>query len=110
MTLAVGAAEAELPGRTTVAPRAVRRIVAQAAREVAGVGRDVRVEAEVFADRTALDVRLPIAYPSPVGKVTEACRGHLARRTRELTGLAVSAIDIEVAELTTETGAGRRVR
>ncbi|QIS03111.1 Asp23/Gls24 family envelope stress response protein [Nocardia brasiliensis] len=105
---AVGAVE--LPGRTTVAPRAVRRIAARAAREVAGVGDDVRVAAEVFADRTALEVRLPIAYPCPVGKVTEACRGHLARRTHELTGLPVSTIDIEVAELTTETEAVRRLR
>ncbi|PXX60895.1 hypothetical protein DFR70_10986 [Nocardia tenerifensis] len=100
----------EYPGVTTVAPRAVQRIAAQAAREVAGVGPDVRVEARVFADRTSLDVRLPIRYPAPVGRVTEECRGHLARRTRELTGLAVSAIDIVVAELTTETVAGRRVR
>ncbi|MFC9439658.1 Asp23/Gls24 family envelope stress response protein [Nocardia sp. NPDC057030] len=101
----------EYPGVTTVAPRAVQRIVAQAAREVAGVGADVRVDARVFANRTALDVRLPILYPSPVGRVTEACRAHLARRTSELTGLAVSGIDIEVTELTIETvGGGRRVR
>ncbi|WP_433663780.1 Asp23/Gls24 family envelope stress response protein [Nocardia sp. CA-128927] len=100
----------EYPGVTTVTPRAVQRIVAQVAREVAGVGADVRVEARVFANRTALDVRLPILYPSPIGRVTEACRAHLARRTRELTGLAVSGIDIVVAELTTETVAGRRVR
>ncbi|QBS44362.1 Asp23/Gls24 family envelope stress response protein [Nocardia sp. CS682] len=100
----------EYPGVLTVAPRAVRRIVEQAAREVAGVGADVRVDAEVYPDRTTLAVRLPISYPSPIGRVTEACRAHLAGRTRELTGLAVTAIDIVVTELTTETVAGRRVR
>ncbi|CAM4485657.1 Asp23/Gls24 family envelope stress response protein [Nocardia ninae] len=108
MTTVVGTDE--YPGALTVAPRAVERIVEQAAREVAGVGADVRVDAEVYPDRTALAVRLPISYPSPIGRVTEACRAHLAGRTRELTGLAVTAIDIVVAELTTETAAGRRVR
>ncbi|WP_378739901.1 Asp23/Gls24 family envelope stress response protein [Nocardia brasiliensis] len=108
MTTAVVAEE--YPGATTFAPRAVRRIVAQAAREVAGVGAEVQVDAEVSADRTALDVRLPIRYPAPVGRVTEACRAHLVRRTRELTGLAVTKIDIVVAELTTDTETGRRVR
>ncbi|MFG1797579.1 Asp23/Gls24 family envelope stress response protein [Nocardia sp. NPDC049149] len=100
----------DCPGATTVAPRAVRRIVAQAAREVAGVGADVRVDAQMFGDRAALEVRLPITYPSPVDRVANACRAHLVRRTGELTGLAVTAIDIVVTELTAETVAGRRIR
>ncbi|MCX4093581.1 Asp23/Gls24 family envelope stress response protein [Nocardia sp. alder85J] len=108
MTTAVVAGED--PGITTVAPRAVRRIVAQLAREVPGVGAAVRVAAEIVGDRTTLDVELPIRYPAPVNRVSEACREQLVRRTRELTGLAVTGIDIVVTELSADTTTARRVR
>lgn len=100
------AAAVELPGRTTVSQRAVRRIAAQAAREVAGIGRQVEADADIRGDRASLDVRVRIGYPQPVSTVTDACRAHLVRRTSELTGLVVAAVDIVVAELTTEKGLG----
>ncbi|MFI5716127.1 Asp23/Gls24 family envelope stress response protein [Nocardia sp. NPDC051750] len=99
-----------LPGVTTVSGRAVRRIAARAAREVAGVAGPVSVDAAVSGDRTALDIRLPILYPEPVGRVTDACRAHLQRRTAELTGLAVSRIDIVVTELAAAAARAGRVR
>ncbi|MET7772963.1 Asp23/Gls24 family envelope stress response protein [Nocardia sp. NPDC005366] len=104
------AAAGELPGRTTVSPRVVRRIAARAAREVAGVSGDVAIEAEINGGRTSLDVRLPIGYPQPITRVTEACREHVSRRTAELTGLTVTGVDIVIAELTTETVVGRQIR
>ncbi|GAA5060132.1 Asp23/Gls24 family envelope stress response protein [Nocardia callitridis] len=102
----LGAADAEGagaagPGSTTVAPKAVRRIAAQVVREVAGVDRDVRVQAHVSGQRAVLEVRLPIEYPKPVDRVTEACRAHLADRLAALTGMTVARIDIEVSALTT---------
>ncbi|MET8652010.1 Asp23/Gls24 family envelope stress response protein [Nocardia aurea] len=103
-------AAAELPGRTTVSRRAVRRIAAEAAREVAGIAGDVDVDAEIRGDTTLLDVRLPIRYPLPITRVVEACREHLSRRTSELTGLTVAAVDIAVAELSTKDIAVRRIR
>ncbi|MBF6086873.1 Asp23/Gls24 family envelope stress response protein [Nocardia cyriacigeorgica] len=111
-TAAVGAdaAGVELPGRTTVSERAVRRIAAHAACEVPGVDRGVKVDATVSGDRTALAVRLPVRYPQPVGRVTEQCRAHLRERTAELTGIKVSKVDIVVPELTTEAAAAGRVR
>ncbi|WP_245669511.1 Asp23/Gls24 family envelope stress response protein [Nocardia speluncae] len=101
---------ADLPGMTTVSGRAVRRIAARAAREVPGVAEPVRVDAEVSGDRTALDIRLPVRYPEPVGQVTDACRAHLLRRTEELTGLDVFRIDIVVTELAAGPAPAGRVR
>lgn len=109
--MTTAAAAAELPGITTVAGRAVRRIAAQAAREVAGVGRDVDAEARVTGDRTALDLRIPVVYPAPVGRVADACRAHVLRRTTELTGLAVTGVDIVIGALVSESAVvERRVR
>ncbi|MEV0295926.1 Asp23/Gls24 family envelope stress response protein [Nocardia sp. NPDC050710] len=107
MTAAVAA---ELPGSTTVSRRAVRRIAARAAREVAGVEPGVTVQADIHGARTTLDVRFAIRYPQPIDRIAEACRAHLIDRTTELTGLEVAGIDIEVAALITETVAVVRVR
>ncbi|NEW40948.1 Asp23/Gls24 family envelope stress response protein [Nocardia cyriacigeorgica] len=100
----------ELPGRTTISERVVRRIAAHAALEVPGVDRGVKVEATVSGDRAALAVRLPVRFPEPVGRVTEECRAHLRERTAELTGIGVSRVDIVVSELTTETIVPGRVQ
>lgn len=101
---------AELPGETTVSERAVRRIAAEAAREVAGVGGRAQVDATVSGDRTTLEVRLPVRYPEPVGRVTEDCRDHLIRRTEELTGLGVSRVDIVISQMCRPAAATGRVR
>ncbi|MFD3743339.1 Asp23/Gls24 family envelope stress response protein [Nocardia sp. NPDC058633] len=102
-------AAAELPGATTIDERAVRRIAARAATEVAGVERDVQVSAQVIGAGATLRVRLPIRYPLPVARVTDECRAHLIARTEELTGLAVPQVDIEVSALVPEPPE-RRVR
>ncbi|WP_280399967.1 Asp23/Gls24 family envelope stress response protein [Nocardia carnea] len=104
------AVSADLPGVTTVSGRAVRRIAARAAREVDGVAGAVEVAADISGDRTSLDIRLPVRYPEPVGRVTDACRAHLLRRTEELTGLGVTRVDIAVTELAAEVAPAGRVR
>ncbi|RDI43290.1 hypothetical protein [Nocardia mexicana] len=97
----------EPPGATVVSERAVRRIAAQAAREVPGVEPDVQVTARVAGGSAALRVRLPVGYPQPVARVTDACREHLILRTGELAGLSVSRVDIEVSALESGAVAGR---
>ncbi|MFI1461212.1 Asp23/Gls24 family envelope stress response protein [Nocardia carnea] len=104
------AVRTDLPGVTTVSSRAVRRIAAQAAREVPGVAEPVQADADISGDRAALDIRLPVRYPEPVGRVTDICRDHLLRRTRELTGLDISRVDIVVTELTAGAAPAGRVR
>lgn len=115
MTAAITAPDTETAGATTVSERAVRRIAAQAAREVAGVEPDVTVQAAMSGERAELTVRLPIRYPLPVAGVTEECRRHLVHRAYELAGVIVTGVDIVVTALVTESRtaaarSGRRVR
>jgi len=107
MTAPLEVAAADLPGTTTVGERAVRRIAARAAREVVGVEPDVQVTARVTGDSAVLRVRLPVRYPMPVGQVADACRAHLRTRTRELCGLLVPRVEIEVSALPVAAAAGR---
>ncbi|MEV0359436.1 Asp23/Gls24 family envelope stress response protein [Nocardia sp. NPDC050697] len=95
-----GAVPAELRGATTVAPRAVRRIAELAAGEVPGVAAPVRVQAVVRGDWTRLSAEVPVRYPEPIRRVTDACRAHLTARVGELTGLRVSRVEILVPVLT----------
>lgn len=99
---------AEDRGALTIADRTVQRIATQAVTEVDGAD-PAKVTAQVGADTVTLDVRLSIGYPLPVAKTTEAAREHLRRRTAELTGLAVSRVDITVTALPTSAAEPRRV-
>jgi len=109
-------------GRITVEPRAVERIAALAAAEVpdAGAstgrilgfrrspgGRLPKVTAEVDGHLVFLDVELSVRWPTPVGRVTEQVRQHLFTQLRELVGLEVCEVNIEVVELVTESSSAR---
>jgi uncharacterized alkaline shock family protein YloU len=113
----------DLPGRTTLADRAVERAASQAITEIADVGgtarwvlgepaeeRHAQVNATVDDSTASLHVRLSIAYPASVAQTTQRVRSHLVQRLHELTGLAVTRVDITVTALyLTHTG-HRRVR
>lgn len=105
----------------------MERIAAHAALEVDGIGgsarrvlgvtvgaeeaeREVRVAARTTGSVVALDVRLSITYPAPVGSTTEATRAHLTRRVHDMTGLSVSKVDITVTALHCAVVAARRIR
>lgn len=100
---ATGIRPPEARGVTTVAPRAVRRIAAHAAGEVPGVAGPVRVTAAVRGDHAVLDAEVPVRYPEPIRRVTDACRAHLTQRVGELTGLRVTRVEILVPVLTGAT-------
>jgi uncharacterized alkaline shock family protein YloU len=120
-------ASAELRGRTTVGDRAVARITAQAVTEVEDAGgsagrmlgvalggddldNSAQVRAQVDGQTASLQVRLSVTYPASVAHTTERVRAHLLRRIRELTGLAVSRVDITVTALRSSRPQERRVR
>lgn len=126
MSEATYPAAADGRGRTTVSPRAVERLAAYAVGELDDVGgaaarlpglslrRDgeeepVRVSAHVRGDTASLDVRLSVAYPASVRRTTERVRGHLAQRTKDLTGLDVERVDITVTALRGDRRRSRRV-
>lgn len=117
----------ESRGTLTVEPRAVERIAAAAATEVDHVGGAARrvlsvavgddasalrpqVDAVVESGAVGLDVTCSVAYPHPVGAVTDRLRTHLADRVTFLTGLTPRAIRITVAALTPDPRTGQRGR
>lgn len=117
----------DLPGRTTLADRAVERTAVQAITEIAGVGgaaprllgdtvggtaeeRSAQVSAVVDGTTASLRVRLSIAYPASVAHTTHQVRAHLIERLRELTGLVVTRVDITVTALYLTHPGHRRVR
>ena len=114
-------------GRTTIAEHAVERIAIQLLTEVEHVGgsprrmlgvtvggedpdRDAQVTAEITGETVAFDVRLSATYPASVSRTTEKARSHLTRRVEELTGLAVSRVDIVVTALHSDVINVRRVQ
>ncbi|GAA3524573.1 hypothetical protein GCM10022222_03910 [Amycolatopsis ultiminotia] len=118
-------AEAAERGELTIEDSVVAAIAARAVREAGDVGgaagrmlgigssdpeRPAKVTARTDGDRVTLDVRLSIAYPASVTKVSERAREHLIRRVGELTGLSVSRVDITVGALHTTHANGRRVQ
>jgi uncharacterized alkaline shock family protein YloU len=117
----------DLPGRTTLARRAVERTAVQAVTEVADVGgaarrllgdamsgpaeeRAAQVSATVDDTTASLSVRLSIAYPASVAHTTQQVRAHLVQRLGELTGLVVTRVDITVTDLYLTQPGHRRVR
>jgi uncharacterized alkaline shock family protein YloU len=119
--------DAERRGRTTIAEHAVERIATRLLTEVENVGgaarrmlgvtiggedpdRDAQVTTKITGETAALQARLSVAYPASVSRTTENARSHLTRRVEELTGLAVSSVDIVVTALHSDTTHVRRVR
>lgn len=117
----------DLPGRTTLADRAVERTATQAITEIADVGgaarrllgdaisgpaeeRSAQVSATVDDTTASLHVRLSIAYPASVARTTHQVRAHLIQRLHELTGLVVTRVDITVTALYITQPGHRRVR
>jgi len=117
----------DLPGRTTLADRAVERTATQAITEIPDVGgtarwvlgdtfggpaeeRFAQVNATVDDTTASLRVRLSIAYPASVARTTRQVRSHLILRLHELTGLAVTRVDITVTALYTTHPGPRRVQ
>ncbi|SES43204.1 Asp23/Gls24 family envelope stress response protein [Lentzea albida] len=114
-------------GSLTISERAVERIASHAALEVDGIGgsaprvlgvtvgaeeaeRNVRIAARITGAVVALDVRLSITYPAPVGSTAESARTHLISRVHALTGLSVSKVDITVTALHRAVVTPRRIR
>ncbi|WP_306332791.1 DUF6286 domain-containing Asp23/Gls24 family envelope stress response protein [Streptomyces sp. KL118A] len=88
-------------GTTTVADRAVRRIVERAATEALAPGevRTGRTSASVRGRRARVDVTVTLPYPLVLDESGERVRAHVADRTALLTGLAVPSARVRVREL-----------
>jgi len=105
-------------GRTDIAPRVVEKIATGAARRVPGVqpvsrrlGSDrVEAQARVLGDAATISMEVAVRYPSPVRETCRQLRTAVVDEVRELAGVTVSRLDVQVAELAHRPGGTRRVR
>jgi uncharacterized alkaline shock family protein YloU len=100
----------EIPDATGAAGRLLSRAVSGAsglARRKPTAERLPRVSADVDGGLAFLEVELAVRWPAPVGQVTEAVRQHLFQQVRELLGLEVSEVNIQVVELPNEAAPAR---
>lgn len=104
-------------GQTVVTSKAVATIARQAAGEVDGVELVLRsglrrlladflpvggghgASAAVATGTTTIELHLAVSWPRPVGKVSEEVRRHVRERVQDLTGYAVTDVDIVVESL-----------
>lgn len=86
-------------GTLDIAAGVPEKIARRAASEVDGARGPVRADAELAPGRARLDLELGVEYPRPVGKVAADVQRRVASRVRELTGLAVDAVDVTVTDL-----------
>ena len=119
-------------GRIEVSNRAVEKIAALAAVEIAdaggaaarmlgralpgaghlgirGSGLDSlpKVSADVDGQLGFLDVELAVRWPASVARVADAVRQHLFNRVGELVGLQIREVNINVVDLLTENPSAR---
>ncbi|MCW2877932.1 MAG: hypothetical protein JWQ95_2032 [Sphaerisporangium sp.] len=116
----------ESRGRTDISGRVLERIAAHAVNEVDEVGgaaprllgmplgRDAtdtapRVSAQVDGHLAIVRVTLSVTYPAPIRQVAHRVRDHIMTRVRELTGLDVRQVDIDIARLIRPAERGRSV-
>ncbi len=121
-TVPVASDHRDGPGSLRVDPRVVRKLAAQAAREVDGVssasigpiGRAIHhpVPANTPPGQLAidLDATVTIDYPRSLPVVVERLAAHIARRVEELAGRPVRRLDVHVEHLArTDRPEGPRV-
>jgi len=106
-------------GRTTIANGVVSKIAGIAAREIDGVyqlggsgafstltqrvtgseAKDRGVTVEVGEREAAIDLSMIVVYGASIPQVTQAVRQNITSRVREMTGLIVKEINIDVTDL-----------
>lgn len=105
-------------GTLDVAPRVVERVAEAAALRTPDVrpvsrrvgSERVQVEARVLGDAASVHMQIAVGYPSPVRETCQRLRAAVLEDVRRLTGVEVTRLDLQVAELPHRPGGTRRVR
>ncbi len=118
--------EAADRGRLELRPKAVERLVVQAASEIADVGGPVtrvlgqalgsadldgrpRADITLTADLVTVRLSVSVVWPAPVLEVADQLRARVKQRLAELAGLRVGHIDVHVTALPRDRRRRRRV-
>lgn len=109
-------------GATTIADKVVERVATYAAGEVAhpeagrtGLGRLVardlpRASAVVAGSTSRIKVEVAAPWPTPLSALAAEVRDHVSERVTALTGVAVTAVDVSVADVVHVQSTHRRVQ
>ncbi|MCD7440783.1 DUF6286 domain-containing protein [Streptomyces lincolnensis] len=100
------------PGTTTVAERAVRKVAERAATEAlpdGAHGRPAKGAASVRGTRAQVSLGVTLPYPAPLAGTVRSVQQHVTGRTRQLTGLDVPTVGIEVTSLAPPRATGGAV-
>jgi len=121
-TVTRGADQARDQGRTAIADLVVAKIAGRATREVSGVHEIVMqgvggaisglaqrmtggersaqgVNVDVGEHEAAIDLRIIVDYGASIPQVAESIRRNVASRVKAMTGLTVTEVNIDVADL-----------
>ena len=109
-------------GRTTIADKVVQRVASIATAEIEAVV-DTRkgwtklirkglphAEAVVAGGTSRITVEVAATWPSPLAQVAAQVREHVSRQVVEITGVAVSRVDVTVADVVHLDSAPSRVQ
>ncbi|WP_214323340.1 Asp23/Gls24 family envelope stress response protein [Nonomuraea sediminis] len=91
-------------GRTRITDRVATRIAIQSAAELPAVLRvdtggpmwAQATEAKVAGEAIAIRLAVTVAYPVPLRELSAQIRDYVAHRVAQLTGLAVSRVDLRI--------------
>jgi uncharacterized alkaline shock family protein YloU len=86
-------------GHVDISNRAFTKIATEVAAEDHRLAGRPKVEASVSGGVAAVRCRLSVRYPAPVRQVASEVRHHVRERVRELTGISVESVDIDVVDL-----------
>ncbi|GII59458.1 hypothetical protein Pth03_78470 [Planotetraspora thailandica] len=86
-------------GHVEVSERAFSKIATEVAAENRRIAGRPEVHASIAGGVAAVRCRLSLHYPAPVRQATAEIRHHVRERVRELTGISVGSVDIDVVGL-----------
>ncbi|MFI7233110.1 Asp23/Gls24 family envelope stress response protein [Nonomuraea angiospora] len=93
-------------GATTVSERAFVKIATEVAADDDRLAERPRVAVSVSGAVAAVRLAIAVRYPAPVRQVAAEARERLMSRVRDLTGITVENVDVDIVRLVPESRSG----
>ncbi len=94
------------PGATAVSERTFVKIATEVAADDDRLAEKPRVAASISGAVAAVRLGLAVRYPAPVRQVAAEARERLMSRIRDLTGITVENVDVDIVRLVPEPRSG----